>query len=412
MLGGGLTGLASGATKEATGSDALANSVAILAPLGIGAAKNAAQGRIESLQSQQSRNAPKDRALAAGLEAGYKLPPSTAVPSLKNKTLESVAGKAATAQDASINNVEVTNSLARRAIGLPDDAPLTTDATRNVRRQAFDTGYRPLEQLGQITTGGAYRQELNDIVSKYQGAARSFPGAVRNDVTEMVDGLRRRSFDAGDAVKMTATLREEAGRSFANGDSAMGNAQRAAAQAIENQIERNLPKSQPELVRNFREARQLMARSHTVEDAIKAGTGNVDANKIAAELQNGAPLTGELRVIGEFANNFRKAVQTPQAVGSPGVSKVAALASMAMGGGGAAAAGPVGAALGAVPLMGPPAARGLLMSDRYQRGLQPNYRPGLLTQGAASMDQSLLPSLLVLEELNRRGGLQDLLRGQ
>jgi hypothetical protein len=170
-------------------------------------------------------------------------------------------------QETSLNNAAKVDSLARRAIGLPEDAPLTPQATQAVRKEAFQQGYAPLENAGQISTGKLYRQDLDNIVQQYQGAARSFPQAVRDDVGKMVDGLRRRSFDAGDAVKMSATLREGASKSFSTGDSALGKAQRAAADAIENQIERGLgsnPKT-AEMMQNFRDARKLMAKSHTVE---------------------------------------------------------------------------------------------------------------------------------------------------
>jgi hypothetical protein len=415
--GAGFLGNAAGAaTKEATGSDALAQSVSILAPVAVNATANAARSKIADLQAQQSRNAPRDQALAAGIDAGYKVPPSTVKPTLANKTIESIGGKAATQQDASVNNVEVTDRLARRSIGLPEDAPLTEDATRAVRRQAYQAGYAPIEQAGPISTGRLYRQELDGIVSRYQGAANSF-GGVRNDVADMVDGLRRRTFDAGDGIKMSAILRENASQAFRAGDTGLANAQRAAATAIENQIERGL--SDPAALDRFRQARQLMARAHTVEDAITTGTGHVNANKIKAELQDGAPLTGELRVIGEFANNFPKAVQTPQVVGSPGVSKVAALASALMGGGGAAALGPVGGAAAAVPFVAPPLARSYLLSAgkqagrtvpftdmRLTNGLRADYTPNLLTRGAAQLPDittgGLFAPLQFAEELKRR----------
>ena len=412
MGSGSLAGLAAQGTKEATGSDVAANSVAVLSPLAIAGATRLAQNKVADIRAQQSRNAPKDEALRAGLEAGYQVPPSMVQPTKTNQVIESIGGKIATQQEASTNNVQVTDKLARQALNLPPDAPLTPEVTQSVRREAFQRGYAPLESAGQISTGRLYRQDLDKIVNQYQGAARSFPQAVRDDVSRMVDGLRRRSFDAGDAVKMSATLREEASKSFSTGDAALGKAQRAAADAIENQIERGLggtPQT-AEMMQNFRDARQLMAKAHTVEDAIKVGTGSVDANKLAAALQRKEPLSGELKVAAEFANNFRKAVQTPQVVGSQGVSKAAALASMLAGGGGAAAFGPFGAVAGAVPFVAPPVARSFMLSGPYQRGisimgkqltsgLNPSYSPGMLETMLASNPQlssgaALAPLLL------------------
>jgi len=407
MGSGALTGLASQGTKEATGSDELANSVAVLAPLGINAASNAARNKIADLAAAQSRNAPKDQAINAGFEAGYQVPPSSVNPSLKNRTLEAVAGKVATQQETSLNNVEVTDRLARKALGVDPDVPLTPELTQKVRKDAYQQGYAPLANAGTISTGKLYRQDLDNIVSQYQGAARSFPQAVRDDVSRMVDGLRRRSFDAGDAVKMSATLREDASKSFSTGDAALGKAQRAAADAIENQIERGLGNNPQaaEMMQKFTDARRLMAKAHTVEDAIQVGTGHVDARKLAAELQKGAPLSGELKVAAEFANNFKKAVQPPSMVGSP-VNNLRSYATMGGGGigallGNALGVGPViGGAIGAgIPALASPLAKSVILSKSYQKGLTPNYEPSKLAIFLASNPQlssgaALAPLLL------------------
>lgn len=402
MTGGAASGLGQAIT-EGTGSEAAGTTATMLAPLAIAGARAAGQGRLAEARLRQAQNAPRDKAMAEGLAAGYKLPPSTINPSLKNVAIESIAGKAATTQDASLRNVEVTNNLARKSLGLPQDAPLTREATQQVRRDAYQTGYAPIEQAGSIGTGRIYRQELNDIVSKYTGAARSFPQASKDEVRKLVDSLRVRSFDAGDAIKQIQILRDDASKALASGDTAMWKANRAAAEALENQIERGLPKTpqNASLLQNFRDARQMMAKAHTVEEAIDPGTGNVNANKLASDLKKGRPLSGELKTIGEFATNFRKAVQPPQNIGSPGVSKIAGSMAALMGGGGALGLGPVGTGLGLIPLVAPPAARRMLLSDRYQQGLAPDYSGGLLGRAAGMPEMplgSVLPPLLFTQE--------------
>ena len=403
LLGLAATGAASGAaaqaTKEATGSEALGLAAGIAVPAAASGLRAVGQKRVAEANAKRLRDAPRNDVLQAGLDAGYKLPPSTVRPSLANRTLESIAGKAATQQDASINNVEVTNRLARQAIGLPPDAPLTPQATQQVRREAFNSGYAPIERAGRIRTGAQYRKDLNAIVDKYTGAARSFPGAVRDDVAKVVDGLRVKSFDSGDAIKMTATLREEASRNFRTGDTGLAKAQRDAAKVLEDQIERHLSGTgRQAALDGFREARQLMAKTHTVENALMPGTGNIDASKLAAEFRKSpGKLNGGLLLAAAFANNFKKAVQTPQAVGSPGVSKSAALASLLTGGGGAAAIGGPGVAFGAIPLVAPPLVRSALLSDFNQRRMTPNQSsgvPGLFAGLPELTTGSVLPPLL------------------
>lgn len=78
-------------------------------------------------------------------------------------------------------------------------------------------------------------------------------------------------------------------------------------------------KNNPEianLLENFRNARNLIAKTYTVEKALNQVSGSVDARKLASQLQKGKPLTGELRSAAEFASRFPKAAQTVEGMGS------------------------------------------------------------------------------------------------
>src|SRR5262249_7331499 len=162
----------------------------------------------------------------------------------------------------------------RNAVGMAPDQSLTSDAMQAIRDQAYKAGYEPIANAGTMTTDKTYADALNKIVAAKQGAARSFPGAVNNEVMDFVGGLRVPSFDAGDDVQMVGVLRDEARTAFAQGNNALGQAKRQAATAIEDQIERNLgqaSKDGADLLKNFRDARTLMAKTHTIEDAIQEG---------------------------------------------------------------------------------------------------------------------------------------------
>ena len=387
----GAIGLGSGATAqgvtEATGSNALGDAAGLLTPLGIGSAANRSRLRASELAMQEKQNAPKNDAFRAAQAEGFVVTPSTMRPSFATQTLESIGGKIATQQEASLNNATQANTLAQRSIGLSPTEIATPEVTRAIRSKAYQDGYAPIENIGTISTGSAYRNDLNGIVEKYVGAERSFPGAGRGDVAEMVDALRKRTFDAGDGLKMSQVLREKASESFQKGDSGMGKAQRAASKAIEDQIERNLVGSQgqsgSDMLDKFRAARELMAKTHTVDDAMVAGTKGVSAAKFGAMLQGGVPLSGDQLTIAQFAKNFPKSNQSPETIGSPGVSKVAALAGLlGVGGhyGGGPTLGAIGAAAGAAaPFVVPPAVRGYQLSPKYQKGLLPSYEGGLLS---------------------------------
>ncbi len=446
-----------------------------------GAAGRMLSGAEREALEMASKNSVRDATLKASQEAGYVVPPSQANAGLGSRLLEGVSGKIRTAELAGVKNQSVTDQLARKALGLGDDAPLTSDTMKAIRAQAYAKGYEPLAKIGRIETDAGYHGALEHIAAKYQGAAADFPGVASDSVTKFINGaksggtpersawvdsggkilsdfveppspanmrslldelkksggistqevgelgvgnihksnpglLRKgdaktgkadgqsaddmlewmretgwinraqiqaaeempggatelakdmvrsalagekmvhpaqadawyaysdamqqvmdagikkitipgkaaeqvgglrgvKSFDADNAIKMTQILRDEAGTAFAQGDKALGKAKREAAKAIEDQIERGLLKTGAngaDALKAFREARTLMAKTHTVENSLVAEGGTVNAKKIGAQLQRGKPLTDELRTIGAFANNYSGVAGIPK----------------------------------------------------------------------------------------------------
>jgi hypothetical protein len=481
-----------------------------------------AQGAIK-----QSTNAPLDKVIRDAVDAGYVTTPSSVNPSWFNTLRESAAGKIATAQEASVRNAGTTDALARRALGLAPDEPITPEALKAIRQRAYESGYAPVAQAGRVTTDDAYHQALDQIVGKHQGAAADFPGVASDAVSQLVNGkggtparsawvdgngnvlsdfvepkapplrnlldeikkaggistaevgelgqgihktnpgllrkqngqssdgllewmtsngwinpaqirdaesmpggatelakdmvrsaiggekvvhplqsdamyaynqamqdisdsgikrvtipgkvanaggLRVDSFDAGNALKMSQILRDEAKAAFRTGDNALGKAKREASKAIEDQIERGLSSAGAEgqaALQKFREARQLMAKTHTVEDALVEGGGTIDARKIGAMYQrNPGRLSDELAMIGAFANNFPKAVQPVNRIAGPAISKLDMALALASGITGGANGGYEGGVAGALaPVLLSKAARIQALSKMAQRSL-------------------------------------------
>lgn len=306
------------------------------------------------------------KAAEAGQEAGYVVPPSQVEPSLKNRLLEGVAGKISVAQNASIRNQTVSNSLAKRALGLADDADLSIDALEGLRRNAA-SAYNPVAAAGVVTPGKAYDTALNQALSGFKSQANSFPGAKVPEVVRDIEALRTPQFDAGDALNMIRSMRESADRAYRAGENLSGKAYRQGAAALEDALETHLESlGQPaaDILKNYRDARQLIAKSYSVQNALNPVTGTVNAVKLGSELAKGKPLTGELRQAAEFANAFPKAAQTPERMGSlPQTSPLDWAAATSLGavtGAGAAAA----AGLAARPL-----ARAAALSGPIQRSL-------------------------------------------
>ena len=343
------------------------------------------------LTARQAANAPRDAALVRAREEGYVAPPGSIDPvSGRFVIAERLAGKSLLEQMMSVRNQEQTNRLARRAVGVPEDTPLTTESMQAVRQQAAQQGYQPIQQVGAVATDNQYLTDLAGIEQAFSGQAASFPAAVPQTVRNLVGTHLVQNFDAADALQRIQGLRNDASASFRRNEPEIGRAQRAIANALEDQIERGITASgapnAAELLDNFRAARQRMAISHSIEDAIREGTGNVSATKLANDLQRGRYLTGDLRTISEFASRFPRVSQLPSQIGTPSSGAVLGLDLPRVVGGtlGAIGGGAVGGMSGATaggmagavaPNVLSALMRRYLMSEGAQRAATPRYDP-------------------------------------
>lgn len=347
-------------------------------------------------------NATKLQTAKDAMDAGYVIPPSQIKPSFGNRVIESTSGKLATQQIASTKNQAVTERLARQALGLPADAPLTFETMKAYRSAQHQAGYEPLRQVGMIPAGAKFNQALDDIFNQYRGKG-TIPAIAgsKQEIADLVTAHKSNGFDAGDAVDAIRTLREDASALFTSNnaaDKAKAKATKAIADAYEAAIDDALAASgQRDLLTAYRAARKNIAKSGTVEKAIREGSGTLDARSFAKELQKNKPLEGELLTAGRFANTFDKAAQPPHLIGSPAVHNLTSMFSTggAAGGGvaGAFLGGPLGAGAGAAlgaayPYVVPPLARARMFSQGGQRGLL-SQGPGSQGLLGASLDEAL-----------------------
>jgi hypothetical protein len=366
------------------------------------------------LSKQQELNAVRDATLRAAQQEGYVVTPGSVSPTGKNIISERMAGKTHLEQLASVQNQTVTDRLARRAAGLPENAPLTSATMQDIRKTEYAKGYEPIKQIGEIKTDPVFLDDLIAVEGKYAGAGASFPGAVPEEVTRLIKNFTVDKFNSKDAVEVTRTLREQAKGNFRKGDDALAKAQIDVSNALENQIERSLAASSStkaaDMLEQFRLSRQRMAVSHTIEDAIKEGSGSVIAAKLARDIQSGKYVSGDIKTIAEFSNVFPRVSQTTSQIGTPGAGTM-----MGRGLGGAAGMGAgflvggvpgasVGGAVGAfAPEMVSAGMRNYMLSNTGQRNMLPNYSPlvsrltsdqaarnALLMQQANQQDQNAL----------------------
>jgi hypothetical protein len=251
-------------------------------------------------------------------EAGYVIPPTQVKPSLINRILEGTAGKLTTAQNASFKNQQVTNQLAARSLGLPDDVVITPEILTNIRANA-GKAYETLGATGTIKTSPKFVEALDNI-KVYKDAvqaSKDFPTAQKNPIIDVIEPLKQKTFDVQSAVSKINVLRNDADMAYRAGNKDLGKANKEASQVLENTIENYLANTkQTDLLQKFREARQTIAKTYSVENALNQTTGSIDAKKLAAQLAKGKPLSGELKQAGQFAQAFPTAAKTTESMGS------------------------------------------------------------------------------------------------
>lgn len=329
--------------------------------------------RSNSLASEASANAQKDAAINLASQHGYKLPPQDVNPGAINAALEGISGKIKTSQAASQANQNITNGLVKKALGISEDAPITTEALQSIRQQAGDV-YNMVRNTGVIKPGQAYQDALDSISNQANGQARSFPGLKNDQISEVINTLKQPEFQAGDAVDATKFLRGLADKAYASGDKATGGALKQASGALEDALDGHLQSlGQPEALAAFRDARQTIAKTYSVEKALNPTTGNIDASKLAQQLQRGKPLSGELRDVASVNRAFPKATQTLKQNYNPSSPLDFATAVLSQG----------GKAAMVLPLARP-ATRAMLLSGPIQRlntNLATDYSGGVLSNG-------------------------------
>lgn len=253
-------------------------------------------------------------------DMGYVIPPADLNPGVASEIASGISGKIKTAQVASQRNQAVTDSLVKKSLGVTDDTPLNVDTLNSIRKQAGQA-YDMVSGIGTITPTSTYSDALDAAIKPFKSQAKSFPNRDVPAVVKDIEALKTGQFDAGDAVETIKLLRDDADMAYRAGNNTVGKAYKAAADAMEQSIDDYLvaSKAPADLLDNYRNARKTIAKTYTVQGALNAQTGAVDASKLADRLKQGKPLSGELLDIAKVAMAFPKATQAlkeaPKATG-------------------------------------------------------------------------------------------------
>jgi hypothetical protein len=319
----------------------------------------------------------KQQIAQAAIEQGATLPPSQVNPSILNSILEGISGKQTTQQVASIKNQKVINTQARKTLGLADDVEITPQVLqdyRNVKGQAYDA----------LRANPAYysdKQFLSDINKRTAEIQKRGTLVDTKQELDLLNQLKQLRFDGDALVEKIKVLRSDSDVNFRSNDAdklRLANVQKFAARQLEDLAERNLTNfNQPDVMTNFRQARQDIAKSYTIEKSLNAATGDVSGAKLGQRAAAGKMVPSELQALADAAATYKQSFQNPSAIGSVPYISPLDLATAAIASASTANPMVMGAALTR------PALRAGITSGPYQRNMLPNTQvqtPGLLNR--------------------------------
>lgn len=200
-------------------------------------------------------------------------------------------------------------------VGLGNNRAIQQDQIDMAKSQAG----KVYDQIGKAIGPG--RTPTADLDTELQGAgARAASPEGRQQVSNQVqfyrDHFANNGFDGDDAVATVKELRADAYKRMASEDpdnQVLGSTNRSIANAIENEMMRQVPVGQQSLKAAFPAARTRLAKLHEL-DAVSDG-GQVNAQKVLQLQKSGAPLTGAAADVANAADVAPESMA--QAVGQP-----------------------------------------------------------------------------------------------
>ena len=301
---GGLSNAAGEAVTQTTGSEGLGLATSMLSPVGASKILSLNKARDEA----QALNALRDTTNKEAQDLGFVVVPETEVAKWANrpKMLEAAAGI----------NQRKTNDVARQSLDIPSNIPLSKKVLDGIRGNLYNRGYMPLKKLGVLTTDDEYLDDLYKIEARFTGAKNSFPDDVPPQFRELVDRFLVDKVDSGDVVDKIRALRNSATKNIKSKspvNNEYGFAQQQIVDALENLMERGAVKAgwPSTMVDNYREARKLIAVSHTIGNALNSADGNVNMFKLGKMLDRGQYMDGDLAKVAKFAS-INKPKNLPQ----------------------------------------------------------------------------------------------------
>lgn len=347
--------------------------------------------------------------VAAARDSGFTMTPEEMGAGTVPRTMASLSGEPRLAKLTTRKNTAVAVEKAKKELGVPAEATLDLDRLADIRKEAGKS-YETIRGVGEVKMDPTYYAEVDALGQKYRSAAKDFPGLAPADVEQVVKALKQEGagggdpwsfmsqnkaapapkmggkFDANSAVDLMGQLRESADGAFRSGNTGLAKVLRGGAAAVENQLERHLQTTgQADALKNFRAARQRIAKSYSVEDSLVADDA-VNLRELGRQFSDRKPLTGGLKESGEFARNFERSSQKPSHMPTG-----ATMHDLILSGVNAARTGGGSLALDALTVGARPAARSIIASPPAQWMMDPRTNLSAPTLGALGVSQALPP---------------------
>ena len=219
-------------------------------------------------------------------------------------------------------NAELTSQLARKALGLPEDADLADPNTFPALRQQLDQHYEPIRNLESVKPDDDFFDAIRSAIPSQNVATKL---SSDKQIAQAVRALANKSQQGWTGPEFLEELRRLRGLSndyFAKASAptvadstrisnmALGKAYKQLNDAMEGLAERH-PDLSPVDLLNYRSARARLARSFDYEKAITP-EGYVDSAKLAKYAGSAADQDPNTSLIVNTYRKFPKSVSVPK----------------------------------------------------------------------------------------------------
>ncbi len=262
-----------------------------------------------------ARQVPAVREVARELhQAGLPVLPSQTGAGGIQRNLEAFGGSETVASHLQRKAQPTLQKLAAADTNLPAGANLTEAALQAASKEVADATYAPIRNLKAIHlghpaagqyAGSTFHRELDSIAGRYKSIEQS------SNVNSTIKSLREARMPAEIVLERVQQIRNDASTAFRDGSRNHGKALREIADAVEDQIERNLPKGS-KILDAYKAGRTQIAKNYAVKDMlVDKHTGMIDSTKAQGLLEDGTKLTGNLLTIAKSGSPVFAATTKP-----------------------------------------------------------------------------------------------------